>query len=155
MSFHFIIDPDSLKSYSIFSEKGLSMLKNYVREFQEGGSEEQSNIPADSTSPTKPADSTPSVDNDNANANGSLTATTVEDGENSPIESPVFSECHETPFEIDGGKIHVCVKQDNQDDQDDQETAPDGSDDEDAETTATTLTYGSDNDNENENENEN
>ena len=37
MSFNFIIDPDSLKSYSIFSKKGLSMLKNYVREFQEGG----------------------------------------------------------------------------------------------------------------------
>ena len=37
MSFNFITDPDTLMAYSIFSEKGLSMLKNYVREFQEGG----------------------------------------------------------------------------------------------------------------------
>ena len=37
MSFNFITDPDTLMTYSIFSEKGLSMLKKYVRQYQEGG----------------------------------------------------------------------------------------------------------------------
>jgi len=34
---NYIIDPDTLESYSIFSEKGLKLLKEYVRVYQEGG----------------------------------------------------------------------------------------------------------------------
>jgi hypothetical protein len=38
---NYIIDPDTLESYSIFSEKGLKLLKEYVRVYQEGGSRAQ------------------------------------------------------------------------------------------------------------------
>jgi hypothetical protein len=34
---NYIINPDTLESYSIFSEKGLKLLKEYVRVYQEGG----------------------------------------------------------------------------------------------------------------------
>lgn len=41
MNFNFIVDPETLESYSIFSKEGQRLLKKYVKLYQTGGESQE------------------------------------------------------------------------------------------------------------------